>query len=143
MSERLSRPPVKIKAAQPDGSLNGLHRAAKHFLSPDFKATKFLVVEVGRQELVHKDATGADVAVLEIVRVAMPAAQQDLAAMLQEALDADFEGTIPAFPATDRAKYEAALDKWVKDKGYEPGDVRAAWVDHFGEEVPGPTGSLK
>lgn len=141
MSERLSRPPVVLKAAQPDGTNNGLGRAAAHFLSPAFKDTRFLVVEVGRQELVHKDATGTDVAVLEILKVAMPAGQQDLAAMLSEALAADFEGTVPAFPVTDRGRYEAALSEWADANGYNPAKVRQLWEEQFGADVPGPAGS--
>jgi hypothetical protein len=141
VSDRLSRPPVVVKAAQPDGTNNGLGRAATHFLGPNFKDTRFLVFEVGRQELVHKDATGTDVAVLEILKVAMPADQQTLAAMLGEALAADFEGTMPAFPVTDRGRYEAALDEWAEKKDLGPADVRAEWEKLFGPEVPGPAGA--
>jgi hypothetical protein len=141
LSDRLSRPPVKLLGAQPDGTNNGLGRAAKHFLGPDFADTRFLVLEVGRQELRHKDATGADVAVLEIVKAAMPADQKDLAAMLTDCLAADFEGTIPAFPVTDRARYEVALSEWADQKGLNPAQVRQVWEEHFGPEVPGPSGS--
>jgi hypothetical protein len=143
VSERISRPPIKLKAAQPDGSNNGLGRAASHFLGPDSKDSRFLIVEVGRQELVHKDASGADVAVLEILKVAMPAAQQDLAAMLGDCLAADFEGTVPAFPVTDRGKYEAKLDAWAEQNGFNPAKVREEWEEHFGPDAPpGPTGAL-
>lgn len=141
MSDRLSRPPVRLKAAQPDGTNNGLARAAKHFLGPDQKESRFLILEVGLDELVHKMSTGTDVAGLEILKVAMPAAQQDLAAMLGETLAADFEGTIPAFPVTDRAKWEGALSGWAEKEGFNPAQVRTEWEKHFGPEVPGPTGA--
>lgn len=141
MPDRISRPPVVLKTAQPDGTLNGLGRAARHFLGPDHKDTRYLVVEVGREELRHKDATGTDVAVLEILKVAMPADQQWLATSLQEALDADFQGTVPAFPITDRGRYEAALDAWAEKKDLGPAEVRQEWEKVFGADVPGPAGA--
>lgn len=141
MSERLSRPPVVLKGAQPDGSLNGLARTARHFLGPDFQDSRFLVVEVEREEKIHKDKSGADVAVLGIVRVAMPDEQTTLGQMLQVALDADFAGTIPAFPLSDYERYQAALDAWAEKKDYGPADVRKEWETHFGPEVPGPVGA--
>jgi len=141
VSDRLSRPPVVLKAAQPDGTLNGLGRAAKHFLGPDYQNTRYIVAEVGRQELVHKDATGTDVAVLEIRKVAMPDDQAGLAQALQVALDADFEGTAPAFPITDYERWQSALDAWAERNDYGPADVRQQWEKHFGPEVPGPTGA--
>lgn len=141
MPDRTSRPPVKLLGAQPDGQNNGLGRASKHFLGKDQEEHRLLVLEVGLDELRHKMSTGADVAVLAIVKVAMPAAQQDLAAMLNEALAADFEGTIPAFPVTDRARFDAALNEWAEKEDLSRDDVRAAWVKHFGEDVPGPLGA--
>jgi hypothetical protein len=141
VTDRLSRPPVKLKAAQPDGTNNGLHRAAAHFLSDAYKDSRFLVVEVEREEKVHKDATGADVAILGIAKVGMPADQQQLAAMLHDCLAADFEGTVPAFPVTDRGRYEAALDAWAEKEDLGPAEVRAAWEKHFGAEVIGPIGA--
>lgn len=141
MPDRLSRPPVKLQSAQPDGTLNGLGRAAQHFLGQDQEQHRFLVLEVGLDELRHKMSTGADVAVLTIVKVAMPADQQTLAEMLSEALAADFEGTVPAFPITDRGRYEAALDVWAEKQDLGPADVRQEWEKHFGSEVPGPAGA--
>jgi hypothetical protein len=136
--DRLSRPPVRLLAAQPDGTLNGLGRAASHFLGPDHEVSRFLVLEVVRDELRHKDTSDADTAILRIKRAAMPGGQDELAAMLQEALDADFEGTVPAFALTDRGRYETALAGWVTEKGLTNEDLRERWVLHFGDQVPAP-----
>ena len=138
MVDRISRPPVKLLAAQPDGTLNGLARAASHFLGPAHDESRFLVLEVVRDELRHKDTSDADTAILRIKRAAMPAGQTELAAMLQEALDAEHEGTVPAFALTDRGRYENALAEWVTEKGLTNEDLRERWVLHFGDQIPPP-----
>ena len=86
-------------------------------------------------------STGADVAVLRTVRVAMPAAQSELAAMVAETLDAEFEPTTPLISLTHRGTYERALAEWAADKDLTAADIREAWVLHFGADVPGPEGA--
>jgi hypothetical protein len=58
--------------------------------------------------------------------------------MVAEALDAEFEGTVPAFALTQRGAYETALAEWAKDKGLSAEDVRDRWLLHFGDQIPGP-----
>jgi hypothetical protein len=141
VSDRLPRPPVRLLSAQPDGTANGLSRAAAHFLGPEHDDTRYIVLEVERDELRHKDPTDTDVAVLRAVRAAMPADQEALAAMVREALDAEFETSTPLFSLTERGRYEQALHEWRDGKGLTDADVQREWVALFGEQIPGPAGA--
>jgi hypothetical protein len=147
MAERISRPPVRIKSALPDGHNNGLTTVAKHFLT--HTDARYGIVELERRELVHNDAANADVAVLGIARIAVapdPESEGDLLSLLTQWLDEVRGQTALPFeeeptPAK-RARYEDAVTAWQKREGLSPADVQDRWQEYFkGAPVPGPIGS--
>jgi hypothetical protein len=150
MSDRIPRPPVKIRGGVPDGiQLNGLGDVAKHFLraEPD---PKFAIVQLGRRQLIHDDDEGSDIAVLEIHAIEVPgeAGQLELERMILSHRDIrTAAGTLPFDQPYESNDVDRALDLAHRIQVWadlDSKDARAEWEGFFGpygDDVPtGPKG---
>jgi hypothetical protein len=147
VSDRIPRPPVKVRGGVPDGlQLNGLGDVAKHFLraEPD---PKFALVQLGRRQLIHDDEEGSDIAVLEILAIEVPgeAGQLELERQILAHRDQRTAvGTLPFDQPYESNDADRALDLAHRIQVWadlDSKDPRAEWEGFFGPYGDGvPTG---
>jgi hypothetical protein len=139
MADRISRPPVRMKAGLPDGNLNGggdLVRAGwLNIADPDavFAVVRF---ERDKLEIAHDVYT----AVIRVSEIEFPAGEQDKIRELLEAAREDRTGERSLFPAPEpdivsdaqrAADLARRFEAWCGTRGKIP---REQWVRVFGDD---------
>jgi len=146
VADRISRPPVRLAAGLPDGTLCGITSGEHRYWTEDpwdEPEPRWAYVRYGRKGWQRGDHSGAEQATLEVLEFEPepdPAGVVARVKELREGRDAQLPSDDPADGQADRRlALELAVMVWC---GEQPGEPRDVWEDYFGEGAPaGPLGA--